>query len=296
MKINNLAVNTVIGMKRALVEVGLIGLGLLGVSPTALANNNEARHLVVPYVHVSTGSGPYTTQYYISSATSSSGNVNVKCFNEFSSRIGPAGGTDITIDFGFDMDRYTLSDLLLPSDPSFTSVGWCYFRVTSGDDVAVGVVMGLGSGATTILSSNSSRLISADTAQSAVTAFDANIPFWTKTGGGEATGGGWETYLIAIDPSNAAVGSLFVDVYGEVGNLLGTQSDTFYFGKDLETFKLGAAAGATTLGNADVHVSGAPYFVGWILGINYVSLESFMYAVPLDKDDTVLISALSAAP
>lgn len=311
MKTSNLAVNYLI-VKRFLAGLWLIGLGSLGVSATAFANPNEGRSLVAPYVYVPASApgiaGPYSTEYWVSATTGFATMVNIKCYNEFATRIGAAGGVtvDLTDGFGlnnFDTDTYTPVTLGLTTDPSFTPRGWCWFQNVSGDDFAVSVAMGFGNGQGAIFTNNNSRLVSMDTALASVTDDDANIPYWARTGGGEAGGGGWESYLIALNPTTTSL-TLTVNVYDSTGVLVGSNPlDGVSAGplgaRDLDVYLLGTAGGgATTFGNADM-TSGTAInrgYAAWVLGINYASLESFMYAVPMDKDDILSIAGLGVAP
>jgi len=277
-------------------------------SVSVFANPNEGRSLVAPYVHVLASApgiaGPYSTDFHVSATTGIATNVNVKCFNEFSARIGLAAGTNIFLNSGtHDMDIISPVTLGLTTDPAFTARGWCWFEFVSGNDFAVSVAMGFGNGQGNIFTNNNSRLISMDTALASVSEQDANVPYWTRTGGGESTGGGWETYLLALNPTTTSF-TLTVNVYNLSGGLVGSDpldgpSANPLSARDLDIYRLGTAgAGTTTQGNADM---GIPFgatrgFAAWVLGINYVSLESFMYAVPMDKDDDININSLSVAP
>jgi len=286
-------------------------IAILLAPSLATANNNEARSLVAPYVHVPASlpgiAGPYSTEYYVAATTgNTSTTVNVKCYNEYQDRIGPAGGSLIELNDGataFDTDIVNPVNLQLTTDPDFTTRGWCWFERLTGDDFSVGVAMGLGNGQGAILTNNASRAVSMSSASGNVSNQDGSVPIWARTGGGFASKGGWESYLIAINPTTIDF-TMTVDVYDTGGNVLGSNpfdgpSASPLLARDLDVYELGTAGGGSaTRGNADVSI---PYvntrgFAAWVLGVNYVSLESFLYAVPMDKDDTMLLSTLGFAP
>ncbi|OGI42382.1 MAG: hypothetical protein A2150_04645 [Candidatus Muproteobacteria bacterium RBG_16_64_11] len=284
MKINNRIVNAVVTTKHALLGVGLIGLGLLSVSPPVQANAGEATNLVAPYGHFplafGPAAGPYTTHYLISSTSGTPSTVNVKCYNDSFGRVGPAGGVDVDLGVGHDMDVFDPVSLLLTTSPSFTGFGWCYFAVTAGDDVAVTFLLGV-SQSGNLITTNDSRLVTSGTAQSQVTDDDANIPYWTREGS-------WDTYFVALNPTTTAQ-TLTVDIYNSTSTYQTTWlGDGGLSGRDLDIIPVSALAPAAFFGNADVNVGAGSSnrgFVGWISGVNLNSGQAFMYNVPLDKDD-----------
>jgi hypothetical protein len=293
-----------------LFQFAALVLLLSGFSPGVFANPNEGRSLVAPYVYVPASipgiAGPYSTEYWVAATTGSATMVNIKCYNEFATRIGAAGGVSVNLTDGstnFDTDMYTPVTLGLTTDPGFTPRGWCWFQYVSGDDFAVSVAMGFGNGQGAIFTNNNSRLVSMDTALGSVSGDDSAVPFWVRTGGGESTGGGWETYLLALNPTTTSL-TLTVNVYGTAGTLVGSDPlDGVSFNplgaRDIDIYLLGTAGtGTTTRGNADLTsgFSSTRGYAAWILGINYVSLESFMYAVPMDEDDDLRIASLGVAP
>ncbi len=272
-------------MKKILGGTALI---VLLSCPQAWANNNEARDLVAPYGHfpLATGAatGPFTTHYLISSTTGSGATVNVKCFNDTIQRVGPVGGTTVTLG-PFEMEVWDPVSLNLTPDVNFTGFGWCYFAATVGDDIAVAFIAGISVGGN-LITTNNSLAIMADTAQSQVTDgcgggdCDANIPYWTKEGS-------WNTYLLAISPTTTGTNAT-MDVYNPAGVLLGT----FTFPgtpdlqpRDLDFQSIPDSVGTAGFGHADISAADRG-FVGWVAGLNFVSFQAFMYPVPLDKDDT----------
>lgn len=255
--------------------------------PMVWAGPNEARDLVAPYAHfavsVPPATGPFTTHYLISSTTSAGATVNVKCYSDLAgTRVGPAAGTNVSLG-PFDMDVYTPITLGLTTDPAYTGYGWCYFAVTSGDDVAVAFIAGLSVG-NNLITTNDSKILMSDTAQSMTTLQDANIPYWTKEGS-------WNTHLLALNPT--ATGQTFtMNVYNASGVLQGTFS-IILSARDLDFLSIPDAVGATGYGNADIGISGplGHGFVGWVAGVNYASFQGFIYPVPLDKDDVSLLGS-----
>ena len=265
----------------------VILLMLLIAVPMVWAGPNEAGDLVAPYAHfavsVPPATGPFTTHYLVSSTTSSGATVNMKCYNDTFNRVGPAAGT--TINLGpFDMDAIWLSGVSgLTTDPSFTGYGWCYFAVTSGDDVAVTFIAGLSVG-NNLIATNDSKILMSDTAQSMTTLQDANIPYWTKEGS-------WNTHLLALNPTTTAR-TFTMNVYNASGALQGT-FPIILSARDLDFLSIPDAVGATGYGNADIGISGplGHGFVGWVAGVNYASFQGFIYPVPLDKDDVSLLGS-----
>jgi hypothetical protein len=271
--------------KAVLFFIAVILFTLIAV-PMVWAGPNEARELVAPYGHfpaaVGSATGPFTTHYLVSSTTATGATVNMKCYNDGALRVGPAGGLNIILG-AFDMDAFWLSTVSgVTTDPNFTGYGWCYFAVTSGDDVAVTFIAGLSVG-NNLITTNNSLLLMADTAQSYVTTNDANIPYWTKEGS-------WNTYLLPINPTTTSR-TITMNVYNPSGVLLGTWTGTGPFaGRDLDFISIPDAVGATGYGNADISVNGRG-FVGWVAGVNYTSFQGYIYPVPLDKDDVSILSS-----
>lgn len=279
MRINELSVSTVVAMKRAVVAVGLIGLGLLGITPLALANSNESSDVVAPYLHIAaataTATGPYTTHLLVSSRESASPvNVTVKCYNDSSQRVGPAAGTTFPVAF-HGMVVVSPISLGLTTDGLFTGIGWCYFHSNSTFDIAVGFLMGVSEGNNLITTNNSVGIV-ADTAQSTVSTNDANIPYWTNEGS-------WVTYLLALNPT-ATARTMTVGVYNAAAGLLSSGAIVgFSAARDLAVVPISTS---TTFGSADIDITGTGRgFAGWVLGFNFASYESFMYQVPQDNDD-----------
>lgn len=269
---------------------------LLPLSP-AWANGNEASDLVAPYGHfdmaAGSASGPLTTHYLISNTADSilggtSATVNVKCFNDTLERVGPAAGTDITLGPSEMAVRSPISLGLI--DSFFTGLGFCYFAVTSGGDIAVSFLVGVSEG-NNLITTNDSVAIMSDTAQGQVIESpggfpfpdisDANIPYWTQEGS-------WNTFVLALNPT-ATDTDLDLDVYRTDGFLLGSWSGIAVpglEGRDLDMTSIADAvpAAAGGFGHADIHSSDRG-FMGWIVGFNFSSLQAFMYQIPLDKDD-----------
>jgi hypothetical protein len=272
--------------RKVLFFIAVILLTLLIAVPMVWAGPNEARELVAPYGHfpaaVGSATGPFTTHYLVSSTTSLGATVNMKCYDDGEDLLAPTAGT--TINLGpFDMDAIWLSGVSgLTTDPHFSGYGWCYFAVTSGDDIAVTFIAGLSVG-NDLITTNNSTLLMADTAQSYVTINDANIPYWTKEGS-------WNTYLLALNPTTTNR-TITMNVYNPSGGLLGTWTGLLggLGPRDMDFISIPDAVGATGYGNADITMSGRG-FVGWVAGVNYTSFQGFIYAVPLDKDD---VSALA---
>ncbi len=243
-------------------------------------NNAQGDDLVAPYGHFpSSGGGapgPWSTVYTISNTTSTATAVNVKCYNEFTQRVGPAGGTSFTLT-AFNMNFYTPEALGLTTDPAFNGFGWCYFAVTSGDSISVGVGTGMRgiAGNPTIFGSNSSRAIAMDTAQRMVTIDDGSVPFWTKLAS-------WTSYLLSINPTTTSR-SLTVNVYDD-NNVFQGALNTTLSPRDLDILVI-SSVGAATFGTADVKINGRG-FVGWVAGFNPVSVELFLYGVPLYEFET----------
>lgn len=264
---------------------------LLPLSP-AWATGNEATDLVAPYGHfdmaAGSASGPLTTHYLISNTTPLSSTVNVKCYNDTIDRVGPALGTDITLD-AFEMEAWSPISLGLTSHIDYTGLGFCYFA-SSNDDIAVSFLVGISEG-NNLITTNDSVAITADTAQSNVSDDDANIPYWTEEGN-------WDTYALLVSPK--ATGSdLDMDVYTAAGALLGTWAAPGFPGlapRDLDMASIvgevpGAAGG---WGHADLDAGSAPVgfgYMGWVIGLNNTSLQAFMYPIPLDTDDTDPLTA-----
>ncbi|MDH5202640.1 MAG: hypothetical protein OEW69_05220, partial [Nitrospirota bacterium] len=215
--------------------------------------------------------GPFDTHYLVSNATSSTTTANMKCYNMVSQRIGPAGGLNISIP-AYDMDVVGPSAYAL--EPNFTDYGWCYFARTVGDDIAVTFIAGLSNNGN-LITSNSALALVADTAQSQVSQDDANLPYWTREGS-------WTTYLLALNPT-AVSRNFTMNVYNSAGALQSTTSVTLG-ARDLDVYTVGTPGG---FGNADITNAGTfgKGFVGWVAGVNYTTLQAFIYAVPLDKDD-----------
>lgn len=280
MKTNNLAVNTIVAMKRAVVGIGLIGVGLLGITPLALANSNENEDVAAPYLHfaapLGAATGPYTTHFLVSSMeTASTVNVNVKCYNDSSQRVGPAAGTTIPVAF-HGLGVIWLTSLPgVTTDPLFTGIGWCYFTSNTSYDIAVSFLMGISVGNSLIATNNSVGIV-ADTAQGMVSNSDANIPYWTNEGS-------WVTLLLALNPT-ATARTMVMSVYNAAASLLSSGAIVgFTAARDMGVALISASSG--TFGVADIDITGRG-FAGWILGFNVASYESFMYQVPLDSTDT----------
>lgn len=279
MKTNNLAVNTVVAMKRAVVGIALIGAGLLGITPFALANGGRAMDLVAPYAYfawaVPPATGPFTTHYLIT-AKSAAITVNVKCYSDSAgTRVGPAAGTT----FNINPNATAWADpgsLGLTTDPFFTGFGWCYFAGIFPDDYfSVDLVAGISVGGN-LITTNNSRAIMSGTAQHMVTTGPATIPYWTKEGS-------WDTYFLALNPTTASR-TLVTNAYTSSGALIGTWTTTLG-SRDMDYGTIAALVGApgyTSWGNADISVSGRG-FVGWTAGINFTSFQAFISSVPLSS-------------
>lgn len=258
--------------------------------PQAWANGNEAQDLVAPYGHfpmaIGPASGPFTTHYLISETTGSGGTVNVKCFNDQIQRVGPAAGTTVTL-APFEMEAWDPVSLGLTADLNYTGFGFCYFAQTSlsGDDFAVSFLAGVSEGRNLITTNNSVAIMS-DTAQHHASIQDANIPYWTQEGS-------WTTYVLLVDPT-ATGRNLDMNIYNSAGTLVGTWSAPGSPGlapRDLDMTTIVDAAPGTAghFGHADINPSGAIVagagYMGWVAGLNFTSLQAFMYPIPLDKDD-----------
>ncbi len=208
-------------------------------------NNAQGDDLVAPYGHFpSSGGGapgPWSTVYTVSNTTSTATTVNVKCYNEFAQRVGPAAGTTFTLT-AFNMNFYTPEALLLTTDPLFNGFGWCYFAVTAGDSISVGVGTGMRgiAGNTTIFGSNNSRAIAMDTAQRMVTIDDGSVPFWTKQVS-------WTTYLLSINPTTTSR-NLTVNVYDD-NNVFQGALNTTLSPRDMDILVI-SNVGAATFGTA----------------------------------------------
>ena len=269
--------------RKVLFFIAVILFTLIAV-PMVWAGPNESTDLVAPYGHfpaaVGSATGPFTTHYLISNTTSNSTTVNVKCYNDITARVGPAAGINVSLG-SFDMDVYTPISLGLTTDPAYTGYGWCYFARTVGDDVAVTFIAGISVG-NNLITTDDSKILMSDTAQSMTTDQDANIPYWTKEGS-------WNTHLLALNPT-ATARTFTMDVYNASGVLQGTDS-LVLSARDLDFISIPDAVGATGYGNADIGISGplGHGFVGWVAGVNYTSLQGFIYPVPLDKDDASLL-------
>jgi hypothetical protein len=269
----------------------------LAVTPSA-AGPNDTTDLAGMYSHIVTGpiagaTGPFSTVYFLSNATSASINVVVKCYNDVTQRVGPPAGTTVNLQ-AFDVDAVTPVTLGLTTDPLFTGQGWCYFAETSPgvNDFSVAIGMGVqgvaGGGSVTgathpIFTSNASLAIGMSTAQASVSNDDGNVPIWH--------GSNWRTFMILLNPTTANVGTVNVDVYGASGNLLGT-ANTALSARDMDVVVL-SNFGAR--GNADLGqpiLSATRGYMGWIFGVNDTSLEAFFYDIPLDKDDVSVLAAL----
>lgn len=289
--------NRVVRRTLSVLSVLVLAAVLLPLSP-AWANGNEASDLVAPYGHfdMAAGSapGPLTTHYLISNTSDDfiSGpgpvTVNVKCFNDGITPVGPAAGTNITIGAN-QMEVHSPVSLGLTSDLDYTGLGFCYFAVTSGGNIAVSFLVGVSEG-NNLITTNNSVAIMSDTAQSQVTepgiifdSADANIPYWTEEGS-------WQTFILALNPT-ATDTNMDIDVYRSDGFLLGTWSGTFgppdLDARDLDFTRMADAIPATAggFGHADV-TSSDRGFMGWIVGINFTSFQAFMYQIPLQDDDT----------
>lgn len=161
--------------------LGLVLMALLFPLPPAWANGNESTDLVAPYGHfplaIGPAPGPFTTHYLISNTSALASTVNVKCFDQFATRVGPFLGHDVAL-AGLQMAVRDPISLGLTADPFFTGFGWCYFA-SNNDDVAVTFLMGTSVG-TNLITTDNSRNLMADTAQSQVTNDDGNIPYWTQ--------------------------------------------------------------------------------------------------------------------
>lgn len=285
MKTSNLAVTIFDVTKRVAFAAVLIGVGLMGVVPAAQANAGEAQDLVAPYGHFplafGPAPGPYTTHYLISSTSGVASTVNVKCYNDTGSRVGAAGGFSVGLGVGFDMDVHDPVTLGLTTDPAYSGFGWCYFAVTSGDDVAVTFLVGDSVGGN-LITTNNSRFVASGTAQSQVTDDDANIPYWTREGS-------WDTYIVALNPTASSGHTLTVNIYDSASNFQTSWSGDFGLGaRDLDLTSVSALAPAAFFGNADVDIGSGSSdrgFVGWVSGLNFNSGQAFLYNIPLDKDD-----------
>ena len=285
MKTSNLAVTIFKATRHAAFAAMLIGMGTVGVVSPAQANSGEASNLVAPYGHFplafGPAPGPYTTHYLISSTTGAPTIVNVKCYNDGAQRVGPAGGTVVGLDIGFDVDVFDPVSLGLTTDPSYTGFGWCYFAVTAGTDVAVTFLVG-DSVSGNLITTNNSRFVAAGTAQSQVTVDDANIPYWTREGS-------WDTYIVALNPTTSGQ-TLTVNIYDNTSTF---QTSWAVPGgnlsaRDLDLTSVSALAPAAVFGNADVDIGSGSTdrgFVGWVSGLNFNSGQAFLYNIPLDKDD-----------
>jgi hypothetical protein len=271
-------------------SLSLLAVSLLA-APGAYAFN-EARDVVAPYARFGLGigsaSGPLDTHYLVSNTSGTDTVVNVKCYNDGGSRVGPAGGTNINLGSGVDkdMDVTSPSGLGLTSHPNYTGLGWCYFSHVSGDDFAVSYIIGVSQNGNLITSNNPVGLMS-DTAVSQITDDDANIPYWTDESS-------WNTYFLALNPTST--GRTFqTQFYRENATLIGTWTgEGILGGRDLDFAAVHNAVPATAggWGFADVDIdpstsSARPGFVGWIVGFNPTTGQAFMYAVPLDVDDVV---------
>ncbi|MBI2883499.1 MAG: hypothetical protein HYY11_06290 [Candidatus Methylomirabilis oxyfera] len=282
----------------------VLAAALLPLSP-AWANGNESQDLVAPYGHfdmvAGSASGPLTTHYLISNTDSGSfisppgsATVNVKCFNDTIQRVGPPAGTNIVL-APFAMAVHSPVSLGLTSDGAFTGLGFCYFAVTAGGDIAVSFLVGVSEGGNLITTNNSVAIMS-DTAQSHVTespdffdASDANIPYWTEEGS-------WQTFVLALDPTAAGT-NMAMDFYTSGGFLLGTWNGPpggipDLAPRDLDFTRVADAvpAAAGGFGHADI-TSPDRGFMGWIVGLNFTSFQAFMYPIPLRDND---ISQLAA--
>lgn len=243
-------------------------------------NNAQGDDLVATYAHFPFSGGgapgPWSTVYTVSNTTSTATTVNVKCFNEFTQRVGPAAGTSFTLT-AFNMNFYTPEALGLTTDPAFNGFGWCYFAVTAGDSISVGVGTGVRgiAGNPTIFGSNNSRAIAMDTAQRMVTIDDASVPFWTKQAS-------WTSYLVSVNPTTTSR-ALTVNVYDDTGTFQGALNTTLS-PRDLDMLVI-SSVGPALFGAADVKINGRG-FVGWVAGLNSASLELFLYGVPLYEFET----------
>ena len=280
MKVNGVFRRTLTGV------LGLASTALLLSQSPAWANSNEASDLVAPYGYLamSAGSapGPLTTHYLISSTTAFGATVNVKCYNDQIQRVGPAAGTTVTL-APFAMEPWDPVSLGLTADPLITGLGFCYFAVTAGDDIAVSFLVGISDG-NNLITTNNAVAITADTAQSNLSDDDANIPYWTEEGS-------WDTYVLLVSP-RATGSDLDMDVYNAAGALLGTYSAPGIPGlapRDLDMASIVGEIPATAggWGHADLDAAGAAGFgyMGWVVGLNNASLQAFMYPIPLDIDD-----------
>jgi len=268
------------------VTISILATGL--VASSAAYAYNEGRDLVAPYGRfgLTFGTGNLLDTHYLVSNTSGQDTVvNVKCYNDGSARVGPTGGTNINLGSGVgkDMDVVSPSFLGLTSHPSYTGLGWCYFRHVSGDDFAVSYLIGVSRNGNLITSNLANGLMS-DTAQGYVTDDDANIPYWT----GE---GNWRTYVLALNPTTTGQ-PLTVQFYNATANLLGTWTGDGILGsRDLDFSSVinAVPATGTQWGFADVDIgsgnSAKRGFVGWIVGLNTSTVEAFMYPIPVDEDD-----------
>jgi hypothetical protein len=268
---------------------------------SAWANGNESRDLVAPYGHFNmaagSASGPLTTHYLISNTDNGSiitppatATVNVKCFNDTINRVGPAAGTTITLS-PFEMEVWSPVSLGITNDPAYTGLGFCYFAVTSGGDIAVSFLVGVSEG-NNLITTNNSVAIMSDTAQGQVLengvlltpSTDANIPYWTEEGS-------WQTFVLALNPTATGT-DMDMSFFRPNGVLLGTWNGSpggfpDLAPRDLDFTRIADALPGTAglFGHADIATPDRG-FMGWIVGINFNSFQAFMYPIPLDKDDT----------
>jgi hypothetical protein len=265
-------------MKKLVIPLGLLAAF---VGAPASANSNMSDDLAAPYVHLAPAN-TYTTHYVITNGSAATNNINIKCFDDKGARVGPAAGTSYTA-AAHGINVFSPVSLGLTSSPNFDGLGWCYFG--SASPIAVTYLMGAADNGN-LIPTNNARGISTDTAQNGITNTLALIPYWTQEAG-------WKSYILSLFPTNNGAPVFKMDVYNTFGALLGTK--TMYAStnsaRHMDGFNIPqSVATAATFGSARIDVrlsnSAARGFMGWVIGYNDVSNESFQYAIPL-WDQTV---------
>jgi len=259
-------------------------LVLLGATPAA-AGPDVSTDVAAIYAHVpfaaGGATGPFTTVYVVSNATSATANVNVKCFNSATARVGPAAGTDIVLG-AFSSQSVTPVSLGLTTAVGFDGLGFCYFARTLGINFAVTFAMGIqgnnppGFTVHPLGASNASLAIGTGNAQADVTQNRATAPVWL--------GSNWITFLFVVCPTAAGFGPMRVDVFDTAGKLLGSPTAVLS-GRGVAVFSLSAFGGQQGTATVNRLENIARGYQGWVYGFNLNSFQAFLYDLPLDRDD-----------
>jgi hypothetical protein len=273
--------------------MAVLFLGVVVFGPVLASAGTQWNQQALLVLHIPVGGGQVFTTNFVFTATENATTVNVKCFNDIGSRVGPLAGVNIGFSRSNQVGQHTPTTLGLVSDALFTAsgLGWCW---ASAPDPSVDFNVQATFGATSdltpggILSSPGATFIGHAPGSTETTAASGGVPFWT-------TAGGAQPFLVVLNPLKAA-SSVTIQLFDANGVLQGTGSLSRPLNpRSLVALVVPASFALTsppTNGSIKIAASTGP-FLGWYFQ-EYPNGRAVFAQVSLDADNTALLPIAEA--